>query len=172
MRAEGRGLRATLSGRSHRPCALVEFTWQGMGKRDCAPFTVCLCTRKLGPNHSADGAPAPCKRRQSTEEHATPKAEIEPSVRGDLGRSKSTMVCLGKGGGRQGIHAGQRSTVEAGRRPSTQGPLWRSTAARPAASPAGSGRGERASWKPHHDHWEQFPNEEVLLTIFFTHLCE
>ena len=73
-----------------------------MASRDCAPFTVFLCKRKFGSNHSVDGAPAPCKRRQSTEEHATPKAEIEPSVRGGLGRSKSTMVCFEKGGGQSG----------------------------------------------------------------------
>jgi len=115
-------LRATLSGRSHRPCALVEFTWRGAwAHRDCAPFTVFLCTRKLGPNHSVDGAPAPCKRRQSTEEHATPKAEIEPSVRGDLGRTKSTMLRLGKGGGQSGD------------------PCWAALYSRSRASPVNSG---------------------------------
>ena len=117
MRVEVRGLRATRSGRSHHPCALVEFTWRGsLASRDCAPFTVFLCKRKFGSNHSVDGAPAPCKRRHSTAKHATPQAEIETSVRGDMGRLKSTMLWLEKGGGQSGdpywaaLYSGSRAS--------------------------------------------------------------
>ena len=146
---------------------LVEFTWRGsLAQHDCAPFTVFLCKRKLGPNHSVDGAPAPCTRRQSTEEHATPKTETEPSVRGDLGRSKSTMLCLGKGGGQSGD------------------PCWAALYSRSRASPDNSGpslavhcrstwsvtsRGERERWKPQHE-LQRILSTHVTGVVIFAHL--
>ena len=164
-------MRATLSGRSNRPCALADFTWRGSwAQRDCTPF---IFTRKLGPNHSVVGAAAPCKRRQSTEEHATPKAEIEPSVRGDLGRSNSIMLRLGKGGGQSGD------------------PCWAALYSRSRASPVNSGpslavhcrstwsvtsrerarRGRKRESSPRLMGTFQC-HEEVLLTEIFAHLCD
>ena len=70
-----------------------------------------------------------CKRRQSTEERvrATPQVETEPSakvwaLRADLGRSKSTMLGLEKGGWESGDPCWAALTVE-GPRPPPGGPL-------------------------------------------------